>query len=366
MESKNNFRVSVSDFIAITNQTLEYAYPSVEVEGEVASFKVNQGKYIFFDLKDDGGSIGCFMTVWQLRTPIEDGMKVIVTATPKLTPWGKFSLTIRAVRPSGEGNLKKSFELLKAKLDKEGLFAAERKRTLPAVPRHIAVISSTQAAGYADFIKIINDRWGGLRIDVAHVQVQGVTAPDQIIRALKYFNSREEIPEVVVIIRGGGSADDLSSFNDELLVREIAASRIPTLVGVGHEVDVSLADMVADIRAATPSNAAQILVPDRYAVIRTAKQHVRAIMPRIEHSINTKRENIADTLRLALGVTIDRLNRQYDSLQSSKRLLAELNPRRVLERGYALIRGDMEVGANIEIEKNDILITAEVKHVSKL
>src|SRR4029077_13795397 len=117
----------------------------------------------------------------------------------------------------------------------------------------------------------------GLKVDVAAVQVQGVSAPDQIIRALRYFNSQEELPEVVVIVRGGGSADDLSAFNDELLAREIAASRIPTLVGVGHEVDVSLADMAADVRAATPSNAAQILVPDRQEIIRSTQARVQSI-----------------------------------------------------------------------------------------
>lgn len=116
-------RFSVSDFIALTNQTLEYTYPSVEVEGEVASFKVNQGKYVFFDLKDAGGTVGCFMTVWQLRVPIEDGMKVIVTATPKLTQWGRFSLTVKTVRPSGEGALKKSFEILKQKLERRAVCA---------------------------------------------------------------------------------------------------------------------------------------------------------------------------------------------------------------------------------------------------
>ena len=164
---KASLQLSVSDFIAATNQTLEYAYPSVDVEGEVASFKVNQGKYVFFDLKDDGGTVGCFMSLWQLRVPIEDGMKVVVTASPKLTPWGRFSLTVRTIRPSGEGSLKKSFELLKAKLEKEGLFAAERKRPLPSEPQKVAVISSTQAAGYADFMKIVNDRWGGVQFDVA-------------------------------------------------------------------------------------------------------------------------------------------------------------------------------------------------------
>lgn len=123
MEKSPSPIFSVSDFLAALNQTLEYAYPFVEVEGEVASFKVNQNKFVFFDLKDAGGTVGCFMTVWQLGIPIEDGMKVVVRATPKLTPWGKFSLTVQSIRPSGEGSLKKSFELLKAKLEKEGLLA---------------------------------------------------------------------------------------------------------------------------------------------------------------------------------------------------------------------------------------------------
>jgi exodeoxyribonuclease VII large subunit len=365
MENTNSIRLGVSDFIALTNQTLEYAYPTVEVEGEVASFKVNQGKYVFFDLKDEGASVGCFMTVWQLRVPIEDGMKVIVTATPKLTQWGKFSLTVRAIRPSGEGSLKKSFELLRAKLEKEGLFAVERKRSLPQLPKHVAVISSTQAAGYADFVKILNDRWGGLQVDVGHVQVQGADAPDQMIRALKYFNSLEVLPEVIVIIRGGGSADDLSAFNDELLVREIAGSRVPTLVGVGHEVDISLADMVADVRAATPSNAAQILVPDKQEIIRSSQQQVRSLLPHIERVIAEGRAELARQLERVLW-RIDSHYVQYaDSFTNLRRVLRELDPSKVLQRGYALVRGDIKEGSVIEIEKQDILIKAEVRHVSK-
>lgn len=365
MENASNVRFSVSDFIATVNQTLEYAYPSVEIEGEVASFKVNQNKFVFFDLKDAGGSVGCFMTVWQLRVPIEDGMKVIVTAMPKLTPWGKFSLTVRAVRPSGEGSLKKSFELLKAKLDKEGLFAPERKRPLPYLPGSIAVIASTQSAGYADFTKILNDRWGGLEINVAHVQVQGADAPDQIIQALRYFNAREVLPEVIVLIRGGGSADDLSSFNDEQLVREIAASRVPTLVGVGHEVDVSLADMVADVRAATPSNAAQILVPNREDIIRSVRQKLSMLLPRTEQAIEQRRSEVKRIFALSITAIDAQHGRQAERLAGIRRTLAEYNPSKVLARGYALVRGDIAVGKVIEIEKSDILVTAEVQHVSK-
>lgn len=358
-------RLTVSQFIDTVNQTLEYAYPGLEVEGEVASFKVNQNKYVFFDLKDDQGSVGCFMTVWQLRVPIEDGMKVIVTATPKLTPWGKFSLTVQGVRPSGEGSLKKSFELLKAKLEKEGLFATERKRPLPELPNYIAVISSIQAAGYADFIKIMNDRWGGLQVDVAHVQVQGVEAPDQMIRALEYFNEREVLPEVIVLVRGGGSADDLSAFNDEELVRAIAASRVPTLVGVGHEVDVSLADMAADVRAATPSNAAQLLVPDRREMVRSVQASVKPLLPRTMQAIEQSRSEVRGQLERGFTAISDRYAREVERQTALRKLLSEYDPRRVLARGYALVRGNVIPGGMIEVEKSDILVKAEVKSVSK-
>ena len=355
---------SVSDFLAVVNQTLEYAYPFVEIEGEVASFKVNQNKFVFFDLKDGSSSVGCFMTVWQMRIPIEDGMKVIVRATPKVTQWGKFSLTVQSIRPSGEGSLKKSFELLVAKLEKEGLFSPDRKRSLPRAPTHIAVISSTQAAGYADFIKIINDRWGGVQIDVAHVQVQGSAAPDQMIRAIKYFNEQEKLPEVLVIIRGGGSADDLSAFNDEPLAREIAASRIPTLVGVGHEIDVSLADMVADVRAATPSNAAQIVVPDRHEMGRWIRQKVAGVIPRLEHAIDIRRHATRQALE-HLVTSIERQWQRYDErVVATRRLLAELNPKQALHRGYAIVRGVTVVGEAIEIETAKQVIQAEVTHVS--
>jgi exodeoxyribonuclease VII large subunit len=356
---------SVSDFIAVVNQTFEYAYPSVEIEGEIASFKVNQGKFVFFDIKDSGGSVGCFMTVWQLRVPIEDGMKVIVSAVPKITQWGKFSLTVKSVRPSGEGALKKSFELLKAKLEVEGLFASERKRQLPRIPQNIAVISSTQAAGYADFIKILNDRWGGVKVDVAHVQVQGTGAPDQMIRAINYFNQQESLPEVIVIIRGGGSADDLSAFNDEPLVRAIASSRIPTLVGVGHEINESLADLAADVSAATPSNAAQVLVPDRAEIIRAVHVQVSSLLPRMMQVIEQKKQAINADLARVLE-TIERvIDEQARHIISLKNVLIQLDPNTVLARGYALIRGDIKVGAMIEIETNKTIIGAEVKNVVK-
>jgi exodeoxyribonuclease VII large subunit len=355
---------SVSDFIAVLNQTLEFAYPSVEIEGEVASFKVNQEKFVFFDIKDSSGSIGCFMTVWQLRVPIEDGMKVVVSAIPKLTKWGKFSLTVQSIRPSGEGALKKSFELLKIKLENEGLFTQERKRLLPSLPHHIAVISSTGAAGYADFIKILDDRWGGLLVDVANVQVQGQGSADQIIRAINYFNQQLNMPEVIVIVRGGGSIDDLSTFNDEPLVRAIASSRIPTMVGVGHETDQSLADMVADVRAATPSNAAQILVPDKNEIIRLVKSQKDLLIPRIIQIIDQQSIEIKEQLKTIVGNIELAIENQKIIVTNLKNVLSQLDPNKVLDRGYAIIRGAVKTGLMIEIETNKAILEAEVKNVT--
>lgn len=359
----NQLVFSVSDFIAVVNQTFEYAYSTVQIEGEVASFKVNQGKFVFFDLKDSEGSINCFMTVWQMRMPIEDGMKVVISATPKLTQWGKFSLTVKTIRPSGEGAIKKSFEVLKAKLESEGLFALERKRSLSKIPQRVAVISSIQAAGYADFIKILEDRWGGVEVNVAHVQVQGDGAPDQIIRAINYFNQQEFLPEVLVIIRGGGSADDLSTFNDELLVRAIAGSRIPTLVGVGHEVDVTLADLVADVRAATPSNAAQILVPDKNEVIHLVRYQLGSVLPKVLQIIDQKRQEISGMAIKIIDRIEDAIDGQSKAVASLRGVLAQLNPNVVLARGYAIIRGAQEVGEVVEVETSQNIIKAEVKNV---
>lgn len=355
----------VSDFLASVNQTLEYAYSNIAIEGEVASYKVNQNKFVFFDLKDDSGSIGCFMTVWQVRVPIEDGMKVIVSAVPKLTSWGKFSLTVQSIRPSGEGSLKKSFELLRAKLESEGIFSVERKRPLPRLPQHIGVISSTGAAGYADFMKILNERWGGMRVEVAHVQVQGESAPDQMIRALKYFNAQPDLPEVLVLIRGGGSADDLSAFNDELLVREIAASRVPTLVGVGHEVDETLADLAADVRASTPSNAAQIIVPDKRELQAEVRQKVRLIAARTDHIIERLKHQTHSYLESALRELRAKQEQQYLRLSSLRHTLIAYNPEAVLRRGYALVRGDARIGGTIEVARIHDILTAEVTNVTK-
>lgn len=355
---------TVTQFVDVVNQTLDYAYPSVNVQGEVASFKVNQGKWVFFDLKDEESSVPCFIPLFQLRMPIEDGMKVVVRGVPKLTKWGKFSFTVKQILPVGEGNIKKSFEMLKKKLQAEGLFDTARKRPIPRPLHKIGVISSTGAAGYADFCKILNARWGGLEVQTAHVQVQGMDAPDQIIRALKYLNEKAEV-DIVAIIRGGGSADDLSVFNDEKLAREIAASRIPVITGIGHEVDESLADLVADVRASTPSNVAEMLTPDRKAEIAKIRGRVWTVNKKIIQDI----ENIearATRMVMEAGRGVEaKIIAARNELLSRKKVLEGLNPERVLKRGYAILAGKVEVGGEIKLTTYEDEILAKITQISK-
>ena len=361
---KEEVCLSVSDFVGLVNQTMEYAYSGVLLEGEVASFKINQGKFVFFDLKDEESSVGCFMMKFALRFPLADGMKIRVKAIPKLTKWGKFSLTIVEMVPVGEGTIKKSLELLKDKLKKEGLFDKAKKRALPDGIEKIGVISSTQAAGYADFIKILNERWGGLKVQVAHTQVQGMGAADQIIKALKYFNEKAEV-QVIVIIRGGGSADDLAVFNDEVLAREIAGSRIITVTGIGHEVDESIADLVADIVASTPSNAAQMLTKDKRAEIENVKNMVVRVRDILSNKIVQLRSEVAENMQGAARSIVVKITTVMEGVLSQIKILEQLNPDNVLKRGYAIVRGVVDVGNVVKITTIDKEIKAEIKDVRK-
>lgn len=356
---------SVSDFIATSNDIFEKSFPSVLIEGEISSFKVNQNKFVFFDLKDEESVLGCFMTVWQLRFPLEDGMKVIAQVKPKLTNWGKFSLTVEKITPKGEGSLKKSLEILKEKLMREGLFDENRKRRIPQDLQKVAVISSTQAAGYADFIKIINERWGGLKIIVAHTQVQGMAASDQIIRAIDFLNSQSELPDVIAIIRGGGSADDLAVFNDEKLVRAVANSRVPIITGIGHEIDQSLCDLAADFAASTPSNVAQILTPNKFDEMRFLRSKILRtndlLLSKIAELKKANREKNQEIRDRILQNILD----QKREIQAKKRILESYNPQNILAKGYALISGEIATGKEITIKTIDKTITAEVKNVNQ-
>lgn len=357
-------KFSVSEFLAVVNQTLEYAYPSAVIEGEVSGFKINQGKWVFFDLKDEESSVPCFMPLFSLRMEIEDGMKIVIRGEPKVTKWGKFSVTVRQMMPVGEGSIKKNFELLKKKLTAEGLFDIAKKRGIPENLSKIGVISSTQAAGYADFCKIVNARWGGLTIQTAHTQVQGMAAADQIIRALNYFNEKAEV-DIIAIIRGGGSADDLAVFNDEKLTRAIAASRIPVITGIGHEIDESLADLAADIRASTPSNVAEMLTPDKQAEIARIKGNISRLSNKIVQDAAYLQTAVSGKVNDVSRGIKQKIQNIEETLKSKKAVLKGVNPEEILKRGYAIVSGDMIEGNVVKITTFRKEINAQIVNVKE-
>src|SRR6266404_7384243 len=180
--------LSPSDFVSLLNQTLEVAYPSVTIEGELSNFRVSKNRWLYFDLHDEQASVKFFGTVYNLPGPLEDGLKIRVVGSPRMHPRFGFSVNVSSISPVGEGSIKKAAQLLQAKLTAEGLFDSARKRLLPATPETIGLITAGNSAAYADFIKILNERWGGVEVQLADVYVQGAQAPAQIVQAIEYFN----------------------------------------------------------------------------------------------------------------------------------------------------------------------------------
>jgi len=348
--------LSVTNFVASLNHTLELAYPAVVVVGEVAECKVWRD-FVFFKLKDDEAMIECFMMAFKMVAPLEDGMKIKVMAQPKMREAnGRLSLNVAKYQPVGEGSIKKALEILKRKLEKEGLFRQELKRPLPDVISRIAVISSVESAGYKDFVKILGERAGGLEVEVINTSVQGLKAPEEIIQALKVFNERADA-DVVVIVRGGGSKDDLAAFNDEELARAVRASRLPVLVGVGHEIDESIVDLVTDVRASTPTHAAQVLTPrDKREQIEYVQALVVAMGYRMERSVR----EVPERIRQVLEQNIDEVSRGLLGVQA---LLAELDPEKVLARGYAILSGRVREGESLKITTKQHIISTRIDEV---
>ncbi|MDO8463434.1 MAG: exodeoxyribonuclease VII large subunit [bacterium] len=366
--------LTVSEFLAGINEVLA-SVPAL-VEGEVSGYSMSQGKWAFFSLKDDASVVPCFMPAWKLRHVIEDGMVVRIAGVPRVyEKSGKFSITVEALEPSGEGSLKRAFQLLVEKLEREGLFDVSRKRPLPRFPERIGLIASADSAAYSDFLRILGDRWGGVEVSTVDVRVQGEGAVDDVCTAFRTCASAGGV-DVIVLTRGGGSLEDLQAFNSEEIARAIFACPIPVVVGVGHERDTTIADLVADVRASTPSNAAERVVPDRHAIaqeLRMMEQGIagvmlgtiadhRAIIERFSyrgtafaHARSMRVEVNARTIVHAMDDALRSFARRREDAEqrmgsrlaercatltaqviACTRLLEGLNPERVLERGYSV------------------------------
>lgn len=365
--------MTVGEFVAVLNQTLEYAYPGVTITGELANFRISKNRWVYFDLKDELATVRFFGTVYMLPGPLEDGMMLSVRGVPRLHPQYGFSVTVQSMRPTGEGSIKKAAKLLEQKLAAEGLFDPERKRALPYPPRHIGLITSGESAAYRDFMKVVGARWGGMQITLIDVQVQGEAATPQITRALAQFNQLASPPDVVVVTRGGGSAEDLQAFSTEHVTRAVAASRIPTIVAIGHEIDISLAELAADQRASTPSNAAELLVPDRRALLAGLQSYRERLAHAADSVLQGAHRDLRAQRHYMFEVTERSVAQARQQLRSHTQVLQAFDPQAALHRGYALARKGGELIRSgrqvqptdtIHLQLSDARVTTEVKDIT--
>lgn len=331
---------SPDDFIAALNQTLEFAYPFVVIEGELSNFRVSKNRWIYFDLKDEQASVPFFGTIYSLPGPLEDGLVLRVVGAPRMHARFGFSVNFESIVPVGEGSLKKAADLLFKKLSAEGLFDLERKRPLPEFTQSIGLITAASSAAAADFIKILGERWAGAEILLHDVYVQGEQAPLQLVQTIEYFNKLSNLPEVLVITRGGGSAEDLAAFNDERVVRAVAASRIPTLVAIGHEVDISMAELAADQRASTPSNAAQLLTPDKKSLLANLQNTQSGLAQALKMLATSQKQTLNFQMETLDKYIFNLLIKCRQQLQSNRRLLQLFDPEAALKRGYAMVSAE--------------------------
>ncbi len=256
----------VSELTLRLCDVLEAEFPDVWVEGEISNFRAAQSGHLYFTLKDEKAQIRCVCfrdQVRGLRFRPEDGLKVTVRGGISVyESRGEYQIYVSHVEPVGLGALQLAFEQLKKKLEAEGLFDAERKKPLPALPRRIGIVSSPQGAAIRDIVRVLRRRFPNLHVMLFPVKVQGDGAAGEIVRAIRHFN-RAQMVDVMIVARGGGSLEDLWAFNEEIVARAIAASEIPIITGIGHETDTTIADFAADLRAPTPSAAAEIVVRTR-------------------------------------------------------------------------------------------------------
>ena len=332
------------------------------LRGEISNYKCYPSGHHYFSLKDAGGSIRCVMfrgSAFSLRFRPENGMKVIAQGRISVFPRdGTYQFYVNQMTVDGVGDLHVAFEQLKAKLLAEGLFDPSRKRPLPRYPHTIAIITSSAGAALRDMLRILRKRYPLCEVKLLPVRVQGEEAPGEIAAALAYAN-RYRVADLIITGRGGGSIEDLWAFNDERVARAIAASELPVISAVGHEPDVTISDFVADLRAATPSNAAELAVPDqmelrqalaaRQALLLTQMQkrlkQERGTLERLASSrvlkspinyINDRRlqvDYVQHRLTAAFSETVQRKHRRFASLTAK---LDAMSPLKVLARGYSM------------------------------
>jgi exodeoxyribonuclease VII large subunit len=358
--------LSISELTRRIKSVLEKGFPEVLVSGEISNFKRHSSGHFYFTLKDEAAQIQAVM--WRGRamslffTP-QDGMKVVARGSVTVYEVrGIYQIDVVQLQPMGVGELQLAFEKLKRKLMAEGLFDPAHKKPIPKFPERIGIVSSPTGAAIHDMLTIIARRFPAVDVLLAPVAVQGAEAAEAIAAAIRDFNEYKKV-DVLIVGRGGGSLEDLWAFNEEVVARAIYDSKIPIISAVGHEVDFSISDFVADLRAPTPSAAAELVVPDRSEVLENLRNSCYTMRQSVAERISSSRERVLSLLRSyhfnrpiqlhrEYSQRVDELHRTLVSslthrvalLQSTtsqlEKRLGSLNPDQVLKRGYTIVYRD--------------------------
>jgi exodeoxyribonuclease VII large subunit len=357
--------LTVSEITLQIKEVLADVFADVTVVGEVSNLKYHTSGHIYFTLKDAGAQLKC--ALWsskarRIKFQIENGQELIVTGKIDVYPMrGDYQLIAEAVTPKGMGSLELAFRQLYDKLQARGWFALERKRTLPRFPCRIGIVTSRTGAALQDMLLILKSRWPLCEIWIIHVPVQGDRAATEIAETITYLNQLFERPDVLIVGRGGGSLEDLWPFNEEVLATAMIASRIPIISAVGHETDTTIADLVADARAATPSAAAMLVAPHfldlqhqlegREALLRQMmvgqvqtslsrlqrlQQHRLFLRP--QEPLQERQRELDRVNSRLQGAAMGRVQLAQHALSEKAAVLAAMNPLHVLARGYSLTR----------------------------
>lgn len=357
----------------------------VYVVGELSNFKVHSSGHCYFSLKDEGAVINAVMfrgDASKLRFRPESGMKVILYGRVSLFPKsGQYQIYVSNMQPDGVGSLYVAFEQLKEKLYKEGLFDKKYKKPLPKYPQKIGLVTSPTGAAVRDMIRIIGSRYKAAEIIVCPVLVQGDTAADSIADMIKYVNEHQ-LCDVIICGRGGGSIEDLWCFNDEKVARAVFESRIPVISAVGHEPDITIIDYVADVRASTPSNGAEIVVPDSSEMLMRLNDMKQKLYMMEHKKIGFLKEKLAmlensklmrspmsyfADKNMMLGMQEQKLVNAAEKIMQSKKneymrvvsTLDALSPLKVISRGYGMVEADGKIVKSIsDIAENSIIRTS--------
>ncbi len=371
------------------------------IRGEISNYKLYPSGHHYFTLKDAQGALRCVMfrgSAMRLRFRPENGMKVIAGGRISVFPRdGAYQLYCTSLTPDGVGDLHVAFEQLKAKLQAEGLFTPERKQPLPRYPHRIAIITSSAGAALHDMLRILRKRYPLTEVVLLAVRVQGAEAPAEIAAALRYAN-RFRVADLIITGRGGGSIEDLWAFNDERVARAIAASEIPVISAVGHEPDVTISDYVADLRAATPSNAAELAVPDQAELRQYLAARQSMLLTLMNRRLKAERQRVdalasSRSLRSPMNYINDRrLLLDYDDRRlraAAQRLIGRdrerfvrltakldaMSPLKVLSRGYSLAHNEtgnvvhsvkqLTVGESLHIDFADGRAKAQITELEE-